>query len=102
VIEADYFDGESARAHPARLAWGDDGMLVIAYSDVERRVHPNDVQWPERQRHGARIAHLLPRPCRLPPPPGTASLRSAPVARGKAWSCARSRAGAALHLPCCC
>jgi Zn-dependent protease with chaperone function len=60
VIAADYFDGESARAHPAQLAWHD-GMLVIAWSGGERRVHPSDVQWPERQRHGARVAHLLPR-----------------------------------------
>jgi Zn-dependent protease with chaperone function len=60
VLEVLYFDGESARAHPAQLAWSD-GMLSIAWSGGERRVHPSDVQWPERQRHGARIAHLLPR-----------------------------------------
>jgi predicted Zn-dependent protease len=60
VIAVDYFDGQSARPHAAQLDWAD-GMLVIAWPGGERRVHPSDVQWPERQRHGARIAHLLPR-----------------------------------------
>lgn len=59
MITVDYFDGESARAHPARLTWAAD-MLVIAWDGGERQVHPRDVQWPERQRHGTRIAHLLP------------------------------------------
>jgi predicted Zn-dependent protease len=60
VISVDYFDGEAARAHPARLTWTA-GMLVIAWEGGARQVHPSDVQWPERQRHGTRIAHLLPR-----------------------------------------
>jgi Zn-dependent protease with chaperone function len=57
VLAVDYFDGQTARAHRAQLAWGHD-QLVIAWDGGERRVAPADVQWPERQRHGARIAHI--------------------------------------------
>jgi Zn-dependent protease with chaperone function len=57
TLAVDYFDGRSARAHPARVHH-DRGVLVIAFDGGERRVPLAQVQWPERQRHGARIAHF--------------------------------------------
>ena len=59
-VEVDYFDGRSSRARRARLRL-DDGELLIAFEGGERRVAPTDVQWPERQRHGSRVAHIEPR-----------------------------------------
>jgi Zn-dependent protease with chaperone function len=56
-LAADYFDGRSARARPARVRH-EHGEVVIAFDDGERRVPLAQVQWPERQRHGARIAHI--------------------------------------------
>jgi Zn-dependent protease with chaperone function len=56
-LPADYFDGRSARAQPARVQH-ERGQLVISFDGGERRVPLAQVQWPERQRHGARIAHF--------------------------------------------
>ena len=56
-VAADYFDGRSARAHPARVHVADD-HLVIAGGDVQRREPLASVQWPERTRHGVRLLHL--------------------------------------------
>jgi Zn-dependent protease with chaperone function len=59
---------------------------VIAWDGGERRLHPSDVQWPERQRHGPRVAHLLARA-------GGGSLQ---CADGAAWDAfVRQRPGAA-------
>jgi Zn-dependent protease with chaperone function len=57
MLAADYFDGRSARAHRAQVEWRD-GALEIAFDGGRRRVALVDVQWPERQRHGPRIAHI--------------------------------------------
>jgi Zn-dependent protease with chaperone function len=57
LLAADYFDGRSARARPARVHL-ERGELVIAFDGGERRVPLTQVQWSERQRHGARIAHF--------------------------------------------
>lgn len=57
MLAADYFDGHSARAHRAQVEYRD-GALEIAFDGGRRRVALTDVQWPERQRHGSRIAHL--------------------------------------------
>lgn len=56
-VEADWFDGRSARAHRVRVhvAGGD---LVIAGDDVHHRVPLAALRWPERTRHGARLLHL--------------------------------------------
>lgn len=59
TLEADYFDGRSARAQRARVRLHE-GVLRIEFAGGERRVALADVQWPERQRHGPRIAHLAP------------------------------------------
>ncbi len=60
AFEADYFDGHTARAQRARVSV-DGGELRIEFAGGERRVPLADVQWPERQRHGPRIAHIAPR-----------------------------------------
>ena len=56
-VEADYFDGRTARAHRARVHVAD-GHLVIVGDGVQRREPLAAVQWPERTRHGARLLHL--------------------------------------------
>ena len=57
LLQADYFDGQSARAHPVTLQrLGDE--LVVSGDGIARRAPLRAVQWPERTRHGARIAHL--------------------------------------------
>lgn len=56
-IAADYFDGRSARAHPVRLRF-EGGQLLIDGEQVSRSVPAGEVMWPERTRHGARVAHL--------------------------------------------
>src|SRR5258706_9816127 len=56
-IAADYFDGRSARAHAVRLRIVGDELLIEG-DEVSRRVPCAEVTWPERTRHGARVAHL--------------------------------------------
>jgi Zn-dependent protease with chaperone function len=56
-LAADYFDGLSARAHPVMLSLEGD-MLAIEGEGVSRRVPCHQVVWPERTRHGMRVAHL--------------------------------------------
>ena len=56
-LAADYFDGRSARAQAVRLQFDGD-ELMIAGVGLARRVALREVRWPERTRHGARVAHL--------------------------------------------
>lgn len=56
-LAAEYFDGRSARPQPVRLRL-EDAQLCIAGEGVALRVPVRQVQWPERQRHGPRVAHL--------------------------------------------
>jgi Zn-dependent protease with chaperone function len=57
LLRAEYFDGVSALAHDVTLQrLGDD--LVISGEGISRRAPLREVQWPERTRHGMRIAHL--------------------------------------------
>lgn len=56
-LQMDYFDGRSAQAHPV-LIWIEQGMLQLAGHGLWRQVPLHQVQWPERTRHGARMAHL--------------------------------------------
>jgi Zn-dependent protease with chaperone function len=62
TVSVDYFDGETARPRRARLriAAGDIEVVDAASGEVLRRVSPRHIQWPERQRHGPRVAHLEP------------------------------------------
>ena len=56
-IAADYFDGRSARAHPVQLRL-EDGQLWITGNTVAFNLPAASVQWPERTRHGPRVAQL--------------------------------------------
>jgi Zn-dependent protease with chaperone function len=57
LLEAEYFDGRTSRAHAVRLHIDGD-RLHIRGSEVAHEVPLRDLQWPERTRHGPRIAHL--------------------------------------------
>ncbi len=57
VLEAIYFDGESARAHAVTLRL-DAQALHLQGDGIDRTLARTDVQWPERTRHGARVAHF--------------------------------------------
>jgi Zn-dependent protease with chaperone function len=57
LLQAEYFDGHSARAHPVTLQRAGDELLISG-EGVSRRAPLREVQWPERTRHGVRIAHL--------------------------------------------
>lgn len=56
-IAVDYFDGVSARPVAARLR-RDGQRLWIEADGLRRELDPATVDWPERRRHGARVAHL--------------------------------------------
>lgn len=57
ALAAEYFDGQSARALPVRLSVNGK-LLVIEAASLRREVPLQQVSWPERQRHGVRLAHL--------------------------------------------
>jgi Zn-dependent protease with chaperone function len=65
-LAAEYFDGRSARAHAVRLSRQGE-LLRIDGPGVQLAVPLRRVAWPERTRHGVRVAHL----------PGGGSLQSA-------------------------
>ena len=56
-LEALYFDGHSAQGHTVMLQVLN-GELHINGTHVKHSVPVTDVQWPERTRHGKRLAHL--------------------------------------------
>lgn len=59
MVHADYFDGRQARAQPVHIAMVDGGLeLFDDLGKVLRRIARHDIQWPERQRHGPRVAHF--------------------------------------------
>ncbi|MES2400292.1 MAG: M48 family metallopeptidase [Pseudomonadota bacterium] len=57
VLAATYFDGASARGHPVSLQMGD-GALHITGKGITRSVPVREIKWPERTRHGMRLAHF--------------------------------------------
>jgi Zn-dependent protease with chaperone function len=57
AVTADYFDGRSARAHPVQVQLAGD-QLTISGDGISIQLAANRVQWPERTRHGARVAQL--------------------------------------------
>lgn len=57
ALPAEYFDGRSARAHAVRLR-RDGAQLHIAGDGIEQRVPVSRIRWPERTRHGVRVAEL--------------------------------------------
>lgn len=56
-LQADYFDGKSALAHPVTL-YLQRHTLLIKGQGFERQVPVKEVRWPERTRHAVRIAHF--------------------------------------------
>lgn len=78
-LRAEYFDGRSARAHAVALRHDGDA-LAIEGEGVDRHVPLAQVRWPERMRHGVRVAEL----------PGGASLHCADAA---AWDAFARRCG---------
>lgn len=57
TLSGHYFDGVSARAIPVTLLI-DGSRLHLRGAEVERWVALAEVQWPERTRHGLRVAHF--------------------------------------------
>ncbi|MES2943956.1 MAG: hypothetical protein V4772_13895, partial [Pseudomonadota bacterium] len=57
LLEATYFDGISSRARPVRLQLQGKN-LHISGEGLDLHLPLADVQWPERTRHGKRVAHL--------------------------------------------
>lgn len=56
-LAAEYFDGRSARAHPVRLSRAG-AALHIRGEGLELSVPLAQLRWPERTRHGVRVAEL--------------------------------------------
>jgi hypothetical protein len=56
-LAAEYFDGRSARALPVRLSC-DAATLHIRGAAIDLAVPLRRVRWPERTRHGVRVAEL--------------------------------------------
>lgn len=60
ALQADFFDGKSSRSQPVLLEPGGHGGILVKTRDgvLVSTLSAGDVQWPERTRHGARIAQL--------------------------------------------
>ncbi|WP_158558849.1 M48 family metallopeptidase [Rhodoferax lacus] len=56
-LSANYMDGRSAQSHPVQLRL-QQGLLHIDGEGIAMRIPLAEVQWPERTRHGKRVAHL--------------------------------------------
>jgi Zn-dependent protease with chaperone function len=91
AVRARYFDGRSSRPQAVRVTREADALLLsiipppggtnASPEAPPIRVAVADVQWPERVRHGARIAHL----------PGGASLQADDVGAWDDWLDAQGR-----------
>ena len=57
AVDAEYFDGSSGRARPVRLSIAA-GHLLLQGDGIANQWPLAHVQWPERTRHGKRVAHL--------------------------------------------
>lgn len=57
LLIAEYFDGQSARAHAVTLGWSGP-MLQVRGETLGFDVAAGDVHWSERTRRGPRVAHL--------------------------------------------
>jgi Zn-dependent protease with chaperone function len=79
-IAAQYFDGISARAHGVRADLCG-GQLQVRGAGIAVSVPARQVKWPERTRHGTRVAHL----------PGGAVLHCADREAWDAWLMAAGR-----------
>ena len=77
LLTAEYFDGRSARGRTVQLGLVD-GELVIQGDSVSLRFPARHVEWPERMRHGLRLARL----------PDGGSLQCRDVQAWDAWALA--------------
>jgi Zn-dependent protease with chaperone function len=57
VLTATYFDGRSACAQPVGI-WLADGQLHVQGDGIALHLPARGVVWPERTRHGLRVAHF--------------------------------------------
>lgn len=73
-VAADYFNGRSARPRRVWLQMAGD-LLEIRGDEILLQVPRRQVQWPERTRHAARVAHL----------PDGGSLQARDAAAWDAW-----------------
>lgn len=80
ILAASYFDGTHSRAHAVTLQL-DGGMLRITGEGIHRDVAVRDVQWPERTRHGMRVAHFK----------NGGAVQTADAAAWDAWSRSQGR-----------
>lgn len=80
ALEAEYFDGRSARAQPVLLRWAGP-VLQIRGDGVSIDVARRDIEWGERTRHGQRTARLR----------GAGSLLGRDAAHWDAWLRAAGR-----------
>lgn len=83
VLPASYFDGINARAQPVSLQVQGPALRVTGEL-IDVALDLRDVTWPERTRHGIRVAHFK----------GGGSVQSADAAAWDAWS-----RGGGLHEP---
>lgn len=74
TLPASYFDGTSARAHAVTLQLRGDALHIHG-EGIDRSIALREVQWPERTRHGLRIAHFA----------GGGSVRGDDAAAWDAW-----------------
>jgi Zn-dependent protease with chaperone function len=81
LIAAEYFDGRSARAHAVQLRLSD-GRLSITGDGITLNLPARSVLWPERTRHGARVAQL----------PNGGSLQCSDAQAWDAWALASGQA----------
>lgn len=56
-LMVNYFDGQTSRPHEVSI-WLEQGMLQMSGPHLIRQVPLGQVQWSERTRHGARVAHF--------------------------------------------
>ncbi len=56
-LVASYFDGVTAKAQAVTLRFIG-GDLMLTGDGIHRNIRMADVQWPERTRHGMRVAHF--------------------------------------------
>jgi Zn-dependent protease with chaperone function len=75
-LDVRFFDGHSSRPHAARLRAQGDELIVEGDDFTPLSVPLAEVRWPERTRHGARMAHL----------PRGASVQSLNVPAWDAWT----------------
>jgi Zn-dependent protease with chaperone function len=80
AIDVHFFDGRSSRAQPCSMLLADQHVQIIHAQGgaVVQRIPVQSIQWPERTRHGTRIAQL----------PGGAQVHALDSAAWDAWATA--------------